>query len=141
MTETLAIEDVERVAEAAAKGGMYAVMRVADQCIDNMREVTRLRAAKDTAYAERNRLVAALSKLFPAWLERHPDSDTAWEDDWRWIVFINLPNGPGSGQVSWHIHDSELPQFDHLDRRSGNSWDGHTTEEKYLRLACIVGKL
>ncbi|WP_040891313.1 WDGH domain-containing protein [Zavarzinella formosa] len=98
-------------------------------------EITALRKAKDAAYSERNKLVAALSKLFPAWLERHPDS--AWEDDWRWIVFLDLPVVSGSGQVSWHIHDSELSQFDHLERRSGNSWDDHTTEEKYLRLACL----
>ncbi len=38
---------------------------------------------KDGAYSERNQLVAALSKLLPAWLERHPDDDVDWEDDWR----------------------------------------------------------
>jgi hypothetical protein len=37
-------------------------------------------AAKDAAYAERDRLVCALSKVFPAWLERHPEADTSWED-------------------------------------------------------------
>jgi len=96
-------------------------------------ENERLREQKDGAYAERNKLVAALSKLFPASLERHEESDKTWEDDWRWIVFINLP----TGQVSWHIHDSELPLFDHLYRICGRVWDGHTTEEKYRRLAAL----
>ena len=98
-------------------------------------ENERLRGEKDGAYSERNKLVAALSKLRLSWLERHPDSDTEWEDDWRWIVFVN---GPG-GQMSWHIHDSELGQFNHLIRHTGNvnSWDGHTVEEKYERLAAI----
>lgn len=88
----------------------------------------------DAVYAERDRLVAALSKVFPSWLKRHPESDKDWEDDWRWIVFIQLP----TGQTSWHIHDSELGWFDHclrLKDRSSNLWDGHTTEEKYERLA------
>jgi hypothetical protein len=88
--------------------------------------------AKDSAYKERDQLVAALSKLFPASLERHPQNET-WEDDWRWIVFIDLP----TGQVSWHIHDSELRDFDHLKRFGERSWDGHTTPEKYARLGAL----
>lgn len=93
-------------------------------------EKINLTVQKNQAYAERNKLVAALSKLFPASLERHPDEDTTWEDDWRWIVFIELP----TGQATWHIHDSELSLFDHLARNCGQKWDGHTTEEKYQRL-------
>lgn len=130
----VSLENGERASDSALTAPLTDPLASSKEQPD---EVTALRAAKDGAYAERNKLVAALSKLFPAWLERHPDADTTWEDDWRWIVFINLPNGPGSGQVSWHIHDSELIQFDHLSRHSGNGWDGHTTEEKYLRLACL----
>lgn len=92
-----------------------------------------LQAQRDTAYAERNRLVAALSTLFPASLERHPEEDATWEEDWRWIVFVDLP----TGQAGWHIHDSELPLFEHLPREVGRAWDGHTTEEKYRRVAAL----
>ena len=96
------------------------------------------RAAKDQAYKERNLLLSLITKVIPcdSWLERHPDADTTWENDWRWIVFIELP----TGQASWHIHDSELPLFKHLGRRvyqvpgEKPSWDGHTTEEKYQRV-------
>ena len=100
---------------------------------------TRREAAKarDAAYAERDKLVCALSKLFPSSLERHPDTDTTWENDWRWIVFIDLP----SGQATWHIHDSELGMFDHLPRFTGRKWDGHTTPEKYERLAALTRQL
>lgn len=91
-------------------------------------KVRELERQKDGAYEERDKLVALLSKVFPAWLERHPDADTTWDNDWRWIVFLNIPD-----QVSWHIHDSELWMFDHLERKEGNSWDGHTTPEKYAR--------
>ena len=90
-----------------------------------------LQQVKDGAYGERNALVAAFSKLFPSSLERHVGAE--WEDDWRWVVFIDLP----AGQASWHIHDSELPLFDHMTREVGRSWDGHTTAEKYMRLAAL----
>lgn len=90
---------------------------------------------KNNAYAERNCLVAALSKLFPASLERHPENEP-YEDDWRWIVFIDLP----TGQVCWHIHDSELPLFAHLQRNAGRTWDGHDREEKYRRVAGLGGE-
>jgi len=91
-----------------------------------------LRQAKDSAYHERDRLVAALSKCFPSFLARHPAGD-AWEDDWRNIVFVMMP----TGQASWHIHDSELPLFSHLLMTSSIQWDGHTTEEKYQRLEAL----
>ena len=88
--------------------------------------------AKDNAYAERDRLVAALSKLFPASLERHPDEDESWENDWRWIVFIDLP----TGQASWHYHDREADLFSDLPPYT-KPWDGHSTPEKYRRLAAL----
>lgn len=89
---------------------------------------------RNKAYNERNRLVAYLASVYPSCLERHPEEEE-WENDWRWIVFIHHP----SGQLSWHIHDSELPLFDHVPRGMGNvKWDGHTTEEKYQRLATAI---
>lgn len=114
-----------------------------------------LKKEKDAAYWERNQLVAALSKIYPSWLERHPSSDKEWEDDWRWIVFIVIPGKEifyeqkyvqggfkvkKPRQLSWHIHDSELVNFMHLKYRLGSSWDGHTTEEKYDRLAKLKNR-
>ena len=81
-------------------------------------------------YTERNLLVCALSKLMPSWLEKHPETDTSWDDEWRNIVYISSP----TGQLSWHIRDEELINFKHLEFKYGNSWDGHTNEEKYIRL-------
>lgn len=92
------------------------------------------RASKDHAYDERNRLVAWLASMFPSSLERHPDEDETWEDDWRWIVFIDGP----TGQLSWHLHDSHLALFDHVPRFGGRTWDGHTSEEKYGRIAAAL---
>jgi hypothetical protein len=98
--------------------------------------VEELEKQKDGAYAERDRLVAALSKVFPSHLARHPESDETWDDDWRWIVCIHLPDG----QATWHIHDSEFKWFSHL-RQENNHWDGHTTEEKYKRLGSLKEQL
>lgn len=92
--------------------------------------------ANNQAYWERNQLVSYLSKMFPSWLERHPEEDTTWKDDWRNIVFIELDEG----LYSWHIHDSEIKYFGHLTTRKGNSWDGSTTEEKYSKLGERVTK-
>ena len=88
------------------------------------------KAEMNKAYAERNRLVAALSKAHPSHLARHEGDD--WEIDWRWLVCIHLP----TGQATWHIHDSELELMTHLAAQPGH-WDGHSTEEKYERLARV----
>lgn len=111
--------------------------------------------SKNNAYHERDMLVCALSKLFPAYLARHDEADTEWENDWRWIVYIEIPTRvkvvsgdqhnytPESKwfetkmeQVSWHIHDSEREWFNHLEVKE-NNWDGHNTERKYERLKAL----
>lgn len=109
--------------------------------------------SKDQAYWERNQLVAALSKIYPSWLEKHPASDKTWDKDWRTIVFIEIPTeeltnkyvqggfmSRQTRQLSWHLHDSDVVWFDHLEKRKGNSWDGHTSQEKYRRLNCLTTK-
>jgi hypothetical protein len=98
------------------------------------------RKERDVAYTERNRLVAALARLLSqgpertgppvAWLAGHDRADASWDPEWRTIVFIDGP----TGQLSWHLHDSDVPLFDGLPR-GPNSWDGHSTPEKYERVA------
>lgn len=94
-------------------------------------EIKEAEESKNNAYHERNILVCALTKLFPAYLALHSEEED-WEDDWRWVVYIDLP----TGQVSWHIHDSEKLMFDHLEVKE-NNWDGHNTQRKYERLLAI----
>lgn len=95
--------------------------------------VVQLMAAKDGAYAERNKLAASVAKLvarLPGWsvgVGLHDGRD--WEDDWRTVLFIDTP----VGQLSWHFHDSERHLLDGLPAYEGK-WDGHSTEEKYRRL-------
>lgn len=93
-------------------------------------EIEELRAEKHGAYAERNQLIAALSKIWPAHLADHPADDASWDDEWRTIVCIHSP----MGQLTWHIKSSERPLFAHL-RHDQNHWDGHSSEEKYRRLS------
>lgn len=85
-------------------------------------------AQRDAAYRERNRLVAALTRLYPSHLALHGD-DPTWDPEWLNIVCVHAP----CGQLTWHIHDSELSMFQHL-LFEPVDWDGHTTEEKYKRL-------
>ena len=94
-----------------------------------LHDAAALRIEKNRAYSERNQLVALLSKLWPSYLAQHPFEDKAWDPEWRTIVFINAP----MGQLSWHLHTSDLPLFEHLEHGT-NNWDGHTTEEKYARI-------
>lgn len=88
-----------------------------------------LEKSKNNAYWERNQLVAFLSKILSSHLSKHED-DPNWDEDWRNIVFLYLPNG---SQISFHIHDSDLKYFSHLEYKE-NKWDGHSTEEKFRRM-------
>lgn len=81
----------------------------------------------DRAYAERDRLVAALSRVFRGVRWTDPNG----EPGFRTIVYLALP----TGQASWRIRDEELPWFRHLPAVKDNPWDGHSTDEKYARLA------
>lgn len=100
-------------------------------------EAKRLSAQKDAAYSERNKLVAAFARValrlgWRAGVGYHPLADKEWEQDWRTIVFVDLP----TGQVSWHFHDSERDLLKGLPAYA-EAWDGHSTDEKYQRLAAL----
>jgi hypothetical protein len=82
-------------------------------------------------YAERDMLVALVCRLSQmAGFEVHIAPDETQPDEWKNVVFVELP----SGQVSWHIHVKELGWFEDVPRRDDNKWDGHTDEEKYARV-------
>ena len=77
-------------------------------------------------YRERACLVSALSRLYPAYL-----AEDVFDEDWT-VVLIELP----TGQVSWHIAAEDLDLFHHL-KDGPNTWDAHSTEEKYARLLSL----
>lgn len=94
--------------------------------------------SKNSAYSERNQVVVALAKMayavgLNAGRAIHVDKPgEIWEDDWRTVVFIDFP----SGQVSWHLHDSEGHLTKDLPLYNGK-YDGHTTEQKYTTLNAL----
>ena len=89
---------------------------------------------KDTAYNERNRLVALLAHLFPSGLAK--TEIPGWEPEWINCVYLDLP----TGQASWHYHDDDAPLFEGLPPYT-KPWDGHTTAEKYRRIEKLAGIL
>ncbi len=94
-------------------------------------QLAAMEARKDGAYEERNRVVAALAKVFPSGICR--TDIPGWSDDWHGCVRIDLP----TGQVSWHFHDTHAHLFAELPAYAGE-WDGHDTPEKYRRLAALA---
>ena len=96
-------------------------------------EINILKAQLNDVYNERDRLVALITKFYPSYIARHEESDTSWDDQWRNIIYVETPQG----QLSWHIHESELPLFSHLTVKD-NNWDGHTKEEKYQRIERLI---
>lgn len=95
-------------------------------------------AAKDGAYSERNKTVVALAHMARlagcrVGVREHDPADVDWDDDWRAILIIDLP----TGQASWHFHDSERPMLASFGPYP-DEWDGHSTDEKYARLAALV---
>jgi hypothetical protein len=86
---------------------------------------------RDGAYRERAQLVALLAALYPAVLAPAADVD---EPGWQ-ILYLTLP----TGQASWHIHPRDADLYGHVQQVPSDDeraqWDGHTTEEKYQRIA------
>jgi hypothetical protein len=113
-----------------AKGWMRQVLETREQ-------LETLRKQKDAAYLERNQCVALLAKLahrlgWDVGVGRHPDTDAEWGNEWRNILFIELP----TGQVSWHFHDSNMELLEGLPRYQ-KPWDGHDTPAKYRRVNSV----
>jgi hypothetical protein len=83
----------------------------------------------DDVYAERDRLILFLTRIFPSYLALDPNP----EEGWSYLVFLETPKG----QLSWHVPDREaLTIFSHLPIED-NRYDGHSTIEKYLRLDAL----
>ena len=94
-------------------------------------------AMKD-AYTERAALVAVLTKIWPSHMTE--DEHEFGDSDFRNIACVHTP----AGQATWHIHRDDLPLFDHVGRSNepgpdgtACAWDGHTTQQKYERLASL----
>ncbi|MCX5201074.1 hypothetical protein OG897_06305 [Streptomyces sp. NBC_00237] len=106
-------------------------VRAVDILADSHRRADRAEAERDGAYRERARLVAHLASLYPSHIG-HTDPTAP---DWA-VVIIEAP----TGQMSWHIAERDMDLFAHVEptNRICRGWDGHTTDEKYERLAQLI---
>jgi hypothetical protein len=89
-------------------------------------------AERDGAYRERAQLLALLATM-----TRHPVIAPAPDVDepgWQ-ILYLSI----GGRQATWHIAPRDADLFTHVENAGPNDpraiWDGHTTEEKYRRIA------
>ena len=99
--------------------------------LQRLRELVEKEKSRDDAYHERNRLVALLAAIYPATRDR--TDIPGWDPEWHWCIYIATP----VGQMSWHIHEKDLPFFSHIPEEK-TQWDGHTTKEKYDRVNKLV---
>lgn len=82
-------------------------------------------------YRDRNRLAVALTRMaILAGLNagKGKDDHEDWDDEWRNVVYIDLPDGH---QVSWHIAPDELALLEELPKYKGD-WDGEFYKDDEL---------
>lgn len=79
----------------------------------------------DDVYRERAHLVAHLASIYPSTIGPHDPNWPEWS-----VVIVETPQG----QMSWHVAPADLGLFRHVRPSEANTWDGHSTEEKYARL-------
>lgn len=87
----------------------------------------------DMVYYERNNCVAALAQVAQSLGYKVFVTKTniiGFEDEWQNCIYIELP----TGQVSWHFHDREAFLFLSFPRAESVEYDGHSIEDKYVRL-------
>lgn len=95
-----------------------------------VRQLKNAHAQIGSVYTERNKVLSlctamALGLGFYAGIGLDKDGEPGWQH----VVYIELP----SGQVSWHVPDTEIYLFSHLGEYV-LPYDHHTTEEKYKRV-------
>ncbi|MBO3751564.1 hypothetical protein J5X84_36290 [Streptosporangiaceae bacterium NEAU-GS5] len=94
----------------------------------------RANAAEDTvrgAYRERSHLIAFLAALYPAVITYSDPANPTWP-----VIYLTTPEG----QLSWHLAATDLDLYPGITIVDPGTvtWDGHTTEEKYARLARLA---
>lgn len=86
------------------------------------------------AYRERAQLLALLAATFGPEFAHISESDPG-APGWP-VLTLELP----SGQVSWHIAPDDVELFSHVrpTTEADRAWDGHSTGEKYRRVAKLA---
>ena len=75
----------------------------------------------NSAYTQRMIAVRMLAVMSGCNYGLGKDDNEDWDDEWRTVVYIDLPQG----QVSWHIAPHDLHLFDDFPQYKGK-WDGNS---------------
>jgi hypothetical protein len=86
------------------------------------------------AYFDRNQAVMAFARLAQKIGWTVGMAHDAAEPDWP-VLFVDTPHG----QMSWHLPANEI-ELSEWPAYPGQ-WDGHTVQEKRIRLAELIGML
>jgi len=125
VTEQSVLRTVIGQVEAALAGAVTPTAEDFDRAAD----VLAIAEERDKAYRERAALVAYLAACYPSEMAQEHEGDP-WP-----VVCVLTP----AGQMSWHIARDDLRLVDHVGWHGYEwGWDGHTTEEKYERLAKLT---
>ncbi|MEV6124403.1 hypothetical protein AB0M23_28500 [Streptomyces sp. NPDC052077] len=115
-------------------------LRLAQKMLDQQGQITDLTKERDGAYRERAHLLAWLAGLHAPNAVLAPAIDIDDEDGW-WLLFLTI----AGRQLSWHIAPRDVALLNHVERVDvadpRAQWDGHTTEEKYARIAAWTAEL
>lgn len=86
-----------------------------------------------SVYRERAHLIAHLATIYLAVIVLGSDPEyPTWP-----VIYVDTPQG----QLSWHLARDDMDLFRHVGittAEHGPKWDGHTTAEKYERLAALT---
>lgn len=86
-------------------------------------------------YRERAQLLALIAAHYPAVLAYSDPSEPELP-----VLTLTTP----AGQATWHLNPDDLDLFAHVRLVSAEqapAWDGHTSVQKYQRLAYLVAAL
>jgi hypothetical protein len=90
----------------------------------------RSEAPRERRYqAERDLLVAVLSRIWPAHITEAAQRTLVWTD----VVCIHSP----AGQLAWGLPADRAQLFAHLTREACD-WDGHTPSQRDARLRALL---
>lgn len=83
-----------------------------------------------TTYRERAHLLGGYVAMFGGVFSHSDPELPGWP-----VLYIESPKG----QLSWHIHPEDQNIFEGLKVTTVDDypWDGHNTEEKYLRIEAL----
>ncbi|MDX3019891.1 hypothetical protein [Streptomyces acidiscabies] len=132
------VDQSQRTAEIADDVTAHAKTLMERRTTTLRERAERAEGERDGAYRERACLVALLAAMTDGAVTA-PATDID-EPGWT-LLYLNL----GGRQASWHISPRDHDLFAHVERVGSDDprtqWDGHTTEEKYARIAAWTAEL